>query len=287
VLSPTKVELVADWGDTFINATAEAQLRAQTCQAPGNRCQPTPLSLRRIASEHGCGASVEVGWRRAGDLKDADRYVAELQRLAATRELFDCSGSVCLAVVPTILQDERQSDVDTFSVCEVEVVQGVSGPPSRCQEALKQQKRTGVLLRGNVGSLISLCSMGLRDFDAVFKNKADNLSSVRKLVDEVLRAKPFNLTVMEDGDALIGTRAHLASEVLAGWREWVTVRVEIRSYGADASATIYTNMLVSKQATTSREAWSPPSEPQEAAYLLTLRNEFQRRGGLLRTGGPR
>jgi hypothetical protein len=126
--------------------------------------------------------------------------------------------------------------------------------------------------------------MGLRDFDAMFKGRAGDILSVRKLVGEVLRAKPFNLTVMEDGKAIVGTRAHVASEVLAGWREWITVRVDLDISGDDAGTSIFTTMLVSKQATTSREAWTPPSEPQEAAYLLALQNAFRDRGGVLSTG---
>lgn len=245
----------------------------------------SPRQLMPVSTS--CGSTlVTPAWRHARELKDADRYVADLQRRAAARELSDCEGSHCLVVVRTVLPGgkETESGVSSLSVCRVDLVQSVSSPPVVCSEALKQHPRGGLLLRAALGNTTNMCSMGLRDFDAVFSGRASDVAAVRKLVGDVLRAKPFNLTVMEEGSALVGTRAHVASELLAGWREWTTVRVDVDARGADAGAIISTLVLVSKQATTSREAWTPASEPQDAAYVTALRKAFESRGASLTTG---
>jgi hypothetical protein len=285
-LGDANVELTNAWGHTLAEATAEAQLYSGTCKSPGSSCRPLALSPSELVSAlDACSGGVPtLGWRRADELKGAERFAAGLRRDAAARALLDCRGPTCLTVLPTTTPREKEQGVSTLSVCSVKLVVGMPGPPSRCQEALKQNARSGLLIRGQVGQPFNSCSMGLRDFDAVFKNRGADVASVRKLVGEVLRAKPFNLTVMEDRNALVGIRAHLPSDVMIGWREWVTVRVEIDTRGTDAGTTIYTTMLVSKQASANREAWTPPSEPQEGAYLRALRDELQRRGGVLVAG---
>jgi hypothetical protein len=286
-LGSEEVELINPWGDTLADASTQAQSYAQNCRKPDNACRPTPLSQNQLVPPFdGCSNNVTpiIAWRQADDLKDVDRFVADLERQSATHDLFDCSGTTCLVVVPTIAIGEKESGVSTLSVCRVQIVLGVPGPPSRCQEVLKRAKRGGVLLRGQVGESFTGCRIGLRDFDAVFEGGASDLRSVRNLVGEALRASPFDLSVMEDGNAVVGTRAQMPSAILAGWREWVTVRAEIDARGSDAGTAIITTILVSKQATAGREAWTPASEPQEEAYLRALRNEFQRRGGVLSTG---
>jgi hypothetical protein len=280
------VELVNNWGDTIADAAAEAQKQDQACGPSGNDCRPTLPSPRQLVpASNACGSAAPVlVWRHAGDLGDAQGYVADLQHRATARELFDCDDRTCLVVVPTSSPRPSEKGVTTLSICIVAMVQGVPGPPSRCQEVFKQHLSTGMLLRGQMGNSLTECSMGLRDFDAVFTGRAGEVAAVRTLVGEVLNAHPFNLTVMEDGHALVGTRAHAASELLTGWREWITVRVDVDTRGADAGTTISTTMLVSKQATTSRDAWTPPSEPQEETYLTALREAFKGRGGVLSIG---
>lgn len=288
-ISTKDIELASPWGATLVDAIAEAKLQAETCAKFPKECSSDPLSPRQLVPEsEPCGSQSNLAaWRHANELTNGQNYVAYLQRLTRARKIFDCIDSRCLVLINTSTPDERENSVKTVSVCQVQMVNGVPGAPSRCQEALKEHARSGSLIRGQVGHFFTSCSMGLRDFDAIFVDRAHEVALVRKLVGEVLRAKPFNLAVMEDGKALVGTRAQLASDVLTGWREWVTVRVDIDTRGNDAGTTIFTTMLVSKQASSNREAWTPPSESQEATYILTLRNAFERGGATLSTGGSR
>ena len=57
-----------------------------------------------------------------------------------------------------------------------------------------------------------------------------------------------------------------------------TIRAGTRDDEGDADGTreviIATSLLVSRQNTTSREAWSPASEQQASQYVETLRREF-------------
>jgi hypothetical protein len=289
LLSTEEVVLLDEWGSRLADARAEARLHSEGCRKPDSSCVPKPLAPRELvpASEPCSGVSRVMGWRYAEELGGATREAAELRQHAATRELFDCSGTACLVVVHTTTPLEKEKDVQTLSICSVQVVRGVPGAPSRCQEALKLQPGSSLLLRGEIGSAHVSCSMGMRDFDAVFGGRAADMGAVRQLVGDVLRAKPFNLNVMEEGEALVGTRQQLPSDVLDGWREWVTVRVDINARGTDVGTSIITWMLVSKQATGRRDAWTPPTEPQEAAYVQALRSAFERRGGVLGTGTRR
>lgn len=235
VYGPVEVEVVNVVGSTFAEAEAQVLDSEQACRAPSSACGTTAMPPRQLMPvSASCGSTLATpGWRRARDLNDADRYIAKLQSRATARELFDCEGSSCLVVVPTVPSDgkEKEGGASTLSVCSVQVVKSVPSPPIVCAEALKQHPRSGVLLRVALGNSSNMCSMGLRDFDAVFKGRAGDVAAVRKLVGEVLRAKPFNLTVMEEGSALVGTRAHVASELLPGWREWTTVRVDVDARG--------------------------------------------------------
>jgi hypothetical protein len=138
------------------------------------------------------------------------------------------------------------------------------------------------LVRSIVDRVSISCSMGLRDFDAVFQNGVRNEEGVRKIVRKVLTSNPFNLSVGAEGRAIVATRAFLPSSVFEGWREWISVRVSFASEGNSLGASIATNILVSKQNTTARDSWSPSSEQQQAAYLAALRREFERNGALLR-----
>ena len=273
------------WGTTLSEAAAEASAHAAGCARPGAGCSARAPTLREIATGPSCSDHVPViAWRRASDLSDSNAWTSKLSLLADSREPFDCSWSTCSMVLRTNAMHERESGVSTLSICRVQLVRGVSGAPEWCQEASKMRGSAAHLVRAQVGNSFISCSMGLRDFDAVFQGRGSDLDSVRRVVMEVLAAKPFNLAVMEDRGAVVGTRTQLASDVLRGWREWVTVRVDVDARDRDAGASIFTTLLVGKQAAAEREAWTPPSEAQEAAYVLALRNELQRRGAMLTTG---
>lgn len=284
--SHAEVELAPPWGTTLAEAMAEAEVQAAACARLGFRCNtkaPAPNEL--VAGRSTCSGEVPVmAWRRAKELSDSTARAASLALLAGSSEPFDCTGNACSMVLRTRTPQEKQSGVSTLSVCRVQVVKGVAGAPAPCEEALKEHASGGLLVRAQVGNSFISCSMGLRDFDAVFHGRGSDLSGVRRMLMEVLAAKPFNLAVMEDRGGVVGTRTQLASEVLKGWREWVTVRVDVDARESDAGTSISTTLLVGKQAAAEREAWTPPSESQEAAYLLALRNELQRRGALLTTG---
>jgi hypothetical protein len=282
VLTTEEVTVLNAANDTLADAYAQARV---PCVPPGSTCSERPVALREaVRPANECGAiTPTLSWKSTADLRDGLAYAAEVQRYAATRQLFGCTGHNCLVVVGVTAKREHDQAVKTLAVCSVETIDGTPGPPTRCEEVLKRQPQQGMFLRVKMGLTSTQCSMGLRDFDAVFKGRAQEIVSVRNDVGGVLRARPFNLSVIEDQGALVGTRAQAASEVLPGWREWVTLRVELTVRGVDVGASIFSTMLVSKQASADREAWTPPSEPLEESYLLALRRKLEQRGAVLRS----
>ena len=284
--SATEAVLEVRSGSMLADTIAEAKAQPTLCAQPLVRCSARAQTENEAApAATACsGARPVMAWRRADELSNGDARMADLVRLASAGERFRCAGSSCLLVVPTTVPNEPASGVSTLSVCRVQVVNGVVGAPMRCDEASRERAGGIRLLRAQVGDSYLGCSMGLPDFDAVFRGRGADLAGVRRLVTEVLAGKPFNLSVMEDRGAIVGTRKQLASEVLSGWREWVTVRVDIDARNADAGTTITSTLLVGKRAAAEREAWTAALESQESAYLLALRSALQQRGADLSTG---
>ena len=159
------------------------------------------------------------------------------------------------------------------------LVSNYVGAPTNCHEVLKYKDSTAIFAQARVGENRIFCSMGTRDFDATFIGSARELGAVRVKVKGILQSPPFNLQVAEQRGDIVGVRRYLSSGVLAGWREWTTVRVQLEVGQRSIGTTISTTLLVSKQASADREAWSPASEPQEEVYLSRLRHQFARSGG--------
>jgi hypothetical protein len=272
-------------GISIVHRGSEELLGALIGGLAGYRGEPKTATFRQLLYEGGCDGLL-FKWYAQGELKNGAAFARAAEELNKARKVFDCRGSTCLAVIPSITLDQKERAVPSLSVCEVVVVGKLYGPPGRCKSVVKHESTT--MVKGIAGPTAVGCAVGLRDFDAIFEDRAGDLLGVRALVGEVLKSKPFNLTVMQEGDALLGTRAHLPSEVLRGWREWVTVRVDVGTRDKkNAGASIYTTILVSKQNTADRESWTLPSDQQESAYLTALRNEFVKRGGVLGTGNRR
>jgi len=217
----------------------------------------------------------------ASELSDGSAFIDRARTLAKSRELIDCTGKRCLVVVPTVTKERAEPNVETLSVCQIQLVGALVGPPQDCKEIVKigQNER---LIKSIIERSLMICAVGLWNFDAVFANSVHDFDRVRQTVSEVLAAKPFSLSIEREADDVIGTRSFLPSGIFEGWREWITVRVSLDPIGKDVGASIATTILVSKQNTTSRESWTVSSEQQEAAYLDALKKEFEKRGAVIR-----
>jgi hypothetical protein len=274
-------------------ALAESKRNRALCQGPfKSQCAISAPTFDQVMYQRpgDCkgflGGNLGFGWRNQNDLTGGRRFVERVEELASSRRVFECSGRTCLVVVPTVPPEETDTNAKHFSLCQVTAVGHNYGPPTLCQELLFSDNST-TLIAAVTGLVFHACMMGVRDFDAVFKNRGRDLTGIRSLVENVLKGKPFNLVVAEEGEDVLGTRAFLPSEVISGWREWVTVRVGIEASRKDAGITIATTILVSKQNSPDRESWTAPSDQQEASYVAALRDAFVKRGGVLTIGrGP-
>ena len=281
-LSNHDVLLELEWGaTTMASATMESANSSAMCRRSDRQCAPGAPSLTQLAYEGpGCSQKHAFSWRLANELSDGVSFIKRVKTLADSRKLSDCSGKRCLVVVPTISTKVPESEpgVETLSVCKVELVTARSGPPNSCQEIVKLGKGRQLVKSITANAMVG-CSMGMRDFDAVFSSLANDSERIRKTVESILSASPFNLSVEREGDAVLGTTSFASSSVLKGWREWIVVRVDLKTRGDTVGATIATNILVSKQNTTSRESWTPSSDQQEATYLSALKKAFEKQGG--------
>jgi hypothetical protein len=288
--APQLIELRIDGAQGWADATAEAARNAAQCaQTPAGCARQAPAPRSLVEDRMSCGGGTSVfGWRKAEDLTDGVAKVRELTDRATRREVFACAdGTSCLGLFFTTGGRDGAAGITTVSVCRLRVIAGQQGAPTACEEAAKTQPGQAALVKALVGQGMTACSMGMPDFDVVFTGSAADADAVRRLVQEVLQSAPFNLAVAKFGDSLMGTRTQLASLVMTGWREWVTVRADVESRAGRVGVTLSTTLLVSKQASASREAWSPPETALESRYLNALRQALQRRGGSIELGRGR
>jgi len=271
-------------GTTMASAIESSKTASAACgsRQAKSACEPGAPTLDQLANEgYKCGSFTEFEWRMASELSDGSAFIDRARTLAKSRELIDCTGKRCLVVVPTVTKERAEPNVETLSVCQIQLVGALVGPPQDCKEIVKigQNER---LIKSIIERSLMICAVGLWNFDAVFANSVHDFDRVRQTVSEVLAAKPFSLSIEREADDVIGTRSFLPSGIFEGWREWITVRVSLDPIGKDVGASIATTILVSKQNTTSRESWTVSSEQQEAAYLDALKKEFEKRGAVIR-----
>ncbi len=276
-------------GGTTSLLSALAQGTSQCPGGDGVKCPPTlPTPAQAVRETLSCrGGSLVLGWHEQRSVPTADAFVEQLQGLARSKAIFDCTGSACLTILPTYTRPEK-ANVQTLSACEVSLIAGVVGPPERCQPLVRKEGSTNLVrIVARIGSIA--CMMGMKDIDAIFASPPQDSSSVAVLVRDILASKPFGLTVLQEERAVLGTRAFLPSELFPDWREWVTVRVDIRQPMKDLGVpvSITTTILVSRQNTTDRGSWTAPSEQQESVYIGALRGRFVERGAVLFANQPR
>jgi hypothetical protein len=127
--------------------------------------------------------------------------------------------------------------------------------------------------------------MGLRDFTFRVPGVPPvyTLPSNEPVLKELQKAfqhtKIALISEVYEENTLIANASYRFSPILPGWREIVTVRVDLRriSWGEPAflGVTISTTRYVNRQNTDRPQDWQLPSEQQETQYLSEIRTRMK------------
>jgi hypothetical protein len=122
---------------------------------------------------------------------------------------------------------------------------------------------------------------GLPDFEI----RVDSIPEGSRLSDRVasgLRSRPLNLEIeVESSKIILGMASRRPSQILSGWHEIVTVRVDISdsiSQGKPSSAAIKisTTVYVNRQNTDRPSDWTLPTRQQEILWVESIRKNIRK-----------
>ena len=205
------------------------------------------------------------------------------QKLAETGSPFGCREDFCDVVVSGVTNSKEE----TLIVCRTQSSSSSEvGAPDRCKQVvIFANDKTWILAVGAEwsGSLIHAEAVGYAvgepDFELVVASRHPVLSStLLSAARTALAVPPFSLSVQDStllpSSAVIGTAKYRNSSILKGWREIVTVRLDVTQENNEAhfiaSMTIYLN----KQNTPNVEEYSGPNALQQEKYLKALRKQL-------------
>jgi hypothetical protein len=241
---------------------------------------PYPASLPYKSPGPIKGNVVSTGWVPIGEVHDGKELLETWRALSESGAPFDCDGEICHVMVKAS-DNPQQSTERTYAVCNVVRIHGVVGAPSGCDQMVIEN-RSVIWLKAILGSDMVLASMGLPDFSLRIRGVPPtySLPSTRDIaasVGSALKGSILGLESETSGDeAVIGSASFRVSPVLSGWREILTVRVDLRrenwSKPETIGVTISTTIYVNRQNTDNPRDWSLPSQEQESTYINEIRD---------------
>lgn len=202
--------------------------------------------------------------------------LSKWQTYARDGKLFDCEGPDCLTIVSTLNPEKGEK---ILALCPISNVKGVIGAPENCTEIV-------VLTHGKpwilaiVRSYMIQMALGLPDFDIkIYSKPALRTDSVFGVIQDSLTAPPLMLfTERHSPRTLIALASHRASPLLVGWREWVTVRIDLDYFRYEEppylGMTVSTTIYVNRQNTDRPSDWTLPSAQQQNMYVEEIRNKL-------------
>jgi hypothetical protein len=212
-------------------------------------------------------------------LKHGAGHIEKLEILALNPSVFACRARSCLTVAPLQTVSQGNKVRRALGVCHVDNVNGTFGPPHGC-EPMYVDDGNEAITKVITGEGRLACAMGLPDFQLIlFASRAIEAPLVENAVLNVLSTSPFNLKATSGDRHILAARAHLASEVISPYREWVTIRVDFEG-GKErffhwTGLTISSTILVNRQNTSGRVDWTAASEQQERLYVEALRSKLR------------
>lgn len=210
------------------------------------------------------------GWAPVYAISDGEGIFRKWQEQAARAELFNCNiYNLCTIIVPT-------SQVNGLAACKIEIARdGKTGAPRYCRAiAVRDDNHIFLQIVSKRETPPQASGEGRRDFDLeIVGLGAELFPRLKTIAIDALSAQPLNLAaeIHASGDVL-GVASYRRSDVLPGWREIVTIRLEFlerspNSSGIEVASTLY----VSRQNTDRPYDWTLPSREQEALWIEAVR----------------
>jgi hypothetical protein len=273
--------------DRLSKALAAGQKR-RSCALPGNRSTPCvldgsdklflspfPLALPENDVEDSLTSWVPVSSTING--------VASLREWQRTADEGEGQTSKCTSREPCKVIVHT---VDSgLASCYVEILQhGALSAPNGCSMIAVSHRGTDYLeavvgIRG--GFVPPPTSEGRVDFGAgsaiVFaSSKPEMAARVKEALVGALMAPPLKLSseIEPSGDVL-GTASRRRSDILSGWREFVTIRLQVREAPSKINIDVISTLYVNRQNTTSSADWSMPSKEQTDAWVDAVKSNVK------------
>jgi len=251
---------VTDWGVRYLPPFPTA-LPHRTPDLPGNE--------------------IDREWAPISEVYDGPKVLERWQQLARSGEPFDCKGPICHLIVQGVSKDNSET---YYAVCQVAKVKAIVGAPEQCHQIIIVTKQT-IWLQAITGSSVVKHKVGLPDFTYTVHGVPPEykLPSNDPVLKELQKAfqhtKIALISELYEENTLIANASYRVSPILPGWREIVTVRVDLRrtswSEPAFLGVTISTTLYVNRQNTDRPQDWQLPSEQQETQYLSEIRNRMK------------
>jgi hypothetical protein len=214
---------------------------------------------------------------------DASPQIDQWRSQAKQMAVSDCVNGYCIIIVQAVVTGRRwlSTDVgaDGLAACEVGFVADKWGAPVHCSLIyLATHKDLYVAVKAE--RVTTLAYVGRPGFDI-------RLAGIKAEVPELLRAskaglesKPLDLPVDLRNQFALGVADARSSVIFPGYREIVTVRVDMAARYSTACAVISTDLLVNRQNTDAPTDWHRPSSQQQSSYIAAvksaLKSQFER-----------
>jgi len=129
-------------------------------------------------------------------------------------------------------------------------------------------------------------NLGRRDFDIAVEGRIqDRVGSIYKIMTLALASEPLYLSVEQQSNGdVVGIASYRASTVLKGWREIVTIRLQVEAevdkFARDHTSKalrvyVISTLYVNRQNTDKPSDWSLPTRMQESLWMNAVRSNLK------------
>lgn len=210
------------------------------------------------------------GWLQLTDeILDADESIRQWEAAANNGDYLECRESDCLSVVST-------RNPQGLALCSTSVAGTVSGAPEHCRQVYVVSADAR-WIRVVIGALLPAPPVGAggrKDLEFKLVDVEESVvPTLRKEIKLSFSQKPLRLSFnSSESTSVTGVVDGLASEVLRGWREQMTVRVDIYKKDSNVKVVVSSTVYLNRQNTESSEDWHQPTILQTAQYVEAMKN---------------
>jgi hypothetical protein len=241
--------------------------------------------LPAVQAEVGTRFERDTVWLEAAAVRDgAARHLAWTQDAAAGR-VYDCAGLTCKTIVRGTLRLKTGRQLGppetAIAQCDVAVIRGTRGAPSRCQPLAVVHD--GSLLLSATASLVRPPGRRLTPprYDLYVTNTRMTAAQMTMAVNRALAAAPLSFETDIEQNAVIGNATFRVSPIDARFHETATITAivtgpdrsfEDRDFTADSYAVRFvTSFYVSPQNSERHEDLTYPPDTYQAAYAAAFK----------------